>query len=413
MTDTKEYLPKSRNIFRKFKKAHFDDYFEYMRQSRVGPGSGYWHFYRDGEVIQHIRDIVHNLDETFGNVTIPQDFTSPKRLVETWQWFREFLISRNQLFTDVLGTVEKPPDPFWWVRTIHTDTLALLEEILSMPEVKQYTSSTINEKRELQNKKFDIVIITALHDTEFEAIKKLPVAFTPYPVTHDDTNYLEGQIGTKSILIATDDTMGIAAATSLSTKIIAKFSPKYLIMAGIAAGVKDKEKNYGDLLVSRFTWNYESGKYKYNSKTKTTVFEPNPEQIDLHASIVHIINDLKANKPLLQTIQDSFTETASDKKPKAKLNVFMGPVASGSAVLADQKKIDSIRRNNRKLIGIDMETFGVFYAAKQFSNTGQTKAISVKSISDFADQRKSDKYRNFAAHTSAQFVYRLILEKLQ
>ncbi|MPN09644.1 5'-methylthioadenosine/S-adenosylhomocysteine nucleosidase [bioreactor metagenome] len=207
--------------------------------------------------------------------------------------------------------------------------------------------------------------------------------------------------------------MGIAAAASLSTKIISKFSPSYLIMAGIAAGVKDKEKNYGDILVARFTWNYESGKYKYNIKTKTTTFEPNPEQIELDDSIVHIINEIKTDKTLLQTIHHGFTVTNNDLKPDANLKVFMGPFASGSAVLADKKKIDSIRRNNRKLIGIDMETFGVFYAAKSFSNNGKTKAISIKSISDFADQKKSDKFRNYAAYTSASFIYNLIRLKLQ
>lgn len=285
MTDTKELLPKSRAFFRKFKQSHFNDYFECMRESRVGPGSGYSHFYRANEVIQHIRDIVHNLDETFGDVKIPEDFTSPKRLVETWQWFREFLLSRNLLFDNVLATVENLPEPFYWIRKVHIDTLGLLEEILSMNEVKEYTS-TLKDKKKSDSVHFDIVIITALHDTEFEAIKKMPVTFTPYPVAHDTTNYLEGKIGKKSILIATDDTMGIAAATSLSTKVIAKFSPSYLIMGGIAAGVKDKEKNYGDILVSRFTWNYESGKYKFNTKTKSTVFVPNPEPIELDSVLI-------------------------------------------------------------------------------------------------------------------------------
>lgn len=127
-----------------------------------------------------------------------------------------------------------------------------------------------------------------------------------------------------------------------------------------------------------------------------------------------MVNDLKVDKPLLKAIRDSYVATPpTDIQPDSTLKVFMGHLASGSAVLADKKKIETIRRNSQKLIGIDMETFGVFYAAKNFSNTGKTKAISIKSISDFADQRKSDKYRSFAAYTSAQFIYQLILTKLQ
>ena len=61
--------------------AHYEDYFDDMREARVGPGSGYGYFYKDSEVIQHIRDVVHNLSDTFGNVTIPGQFASPNCLL--------------------------------------------------------------------------------------------------------------------------------------------------------------------------------------------------------------------------------------------------------------------------------------------------------------------------------------------
>lgn len=420
MEDTKKYLPESRELFRKFMKSRFKDYFEDMQNARVGPGTGYWYYYRDSEVIQHIRDITHNLEETFGYVSIPEEFASPKLLVEGWQWFYNFLKSKEELFGDIIKSSEERkdelPDPFWWVHKDHIDMLALMEEIMGMGEVKKYIPSKIKTSKiqpKPEREQFDIVVITALHDTEFEALKNLPLAQTIYRSNNDSTNYRECTIGTKSVLFATDDKMGMATASALSTKVISKFSPKYLIMAGIAAGVKDKEKNYGDILVCRSTWNYESGKYKYNQKTKTTTFEPNPEQIELESSLVHIINDLKSDRPLLEGIRSSFSPTETDKLPAKNLKVFMGPMASGSAVVADERKIASIRRKNRKLIGIDMETFGVYYAAKSFANNNFTLAISIKAISDFADQRKSDKYRNFAAHTSANFIYQLILNKLQ
>lgn len=122
---------------------------------------------------------------------------------------------------------------------------------------------------------------------------------------------------------------------------------------------------------------------------------------------------MKLNRSLLNQIAQGFIEDKKNIKPNANLKVFIGPVASGSAVIADSKRIDKIRAGNRKLIGIDMETFGFMYAAKSYSNTQSTKTISIKSISDFADQRKSDKYRRYAAYTSALFIYNLILTELQ
>lgn len=420
MEDTKEYLPKSRALFRKFIRKYERIFFEDMRNARLGPGTGYLYFYRGDEVMQHMVDIYLNFIETFQNVTIPEQFASPKRLVEAWKWFYDFLQSKEtKLFADVFKTLktnnQKFPPPLEWIYGDHKEVLALMEEILSMDEVAEHLNSKKKSGRKIDppSTSFDIVIITALHDTEFEALKELPVTFNPYNVSGDSTKYLEGQIGNKTVLLATDDRMGIAAATCLSTKVIAKFSPSYLIMAGIAAGVKDKKKNYGDILIANFTWNYESGKYRYNQKTRKTVFEPNPEQIELDATIVHLINDLKSDPSILQIIHNSFKETPSNLKPKTVLNIFLGAIASGSAVLADKNKIDSIKESNRKLIGIDMETFGVYYAAQKFSYNNKTKAISIKSISDFADYRKNDKFRKFAAFTSAMFIYYLIKEKLQ
>ena len=420
MNDTIKYLPESRALFRKFMKARFKDFWEITKNARVGPGSGYWFFYRDNEVIQHIRDITHNLEETFGDVSIPEEFSSPRQLVKSWNWFHTFLKSRESLFEDVIKTTESTqkvlPEPFWWIRQKHIDILELMDEIMNMEEVKKYLDEQADTDKNLPNNEiyeFQIVIITALYDTEFEAIKKLPISLEPYKSKHDNTNYYQSKIGSKSVLFATDDKMGMAAAAALSTKLIAKFSPEYIIMAGIAAGVKDKEKNYGDILVCRSTWNYESGKYRYTRKYKKTIFEPNPEQIELESALVHIINDLKSDKTILEKIRTSFCPGKNDKQPEQELKVYMGPMASGSAVVADEKKIVSIRRKNRKLIGIDMETFGVYYASKSYANDNSTKAISIKSISDFADQCKSDAYRNFAAHTSAHFIYQLILKGLQ
>ena len=420
MTDIETYLPESRKLFRIFFQTHYKDYWEDMKFARVGPGTGYWYYYKDGEVIQHIRDIVLNLSETFGNVTIPTEFTSPKRLVETWSNFTELLLQKNELFDDVINTSKSKkqhlPEPFWSVRKVHIDTLAIMEEIMSMDEVRNILvlkKETIKIEDKNKEESYDIVIITALHDTEFEALKKMPIPQEPALFKNDSTNYRKCKIGNRSILFATDDKMGMAASAALTAKIVAKFSPLYIIMAGVAAGVKDKEKNYGDILVARTTWNYESGKYKFNQKNGVTTFEPNPEQVELENSIVHLINELKSDRKLLSEIKESFKPNPSDKQPDANLKLFLGPMASGSAVVADEKKVASIRRKNRKLIGIDMETFGVYYSAKSYSTDNKTKAISIKSISDFADQIKSDHYRNFAAHTSALFIYQLILQKLQ
>src|SRR5690606_25772505 len=77
----------------------------------------------------------------------------------------------------------------------------------------------------------------------------------------DDTVYFRGEVersGQKGrVIAAAAAEMGIAAATALATKVIIGFRPRYLFMAGIAAGV---EGNAGDILIADESWDYGSGK---------------------------------------------------------------------------------------------------------------------------------------------------------
>lgn len=81
-------------------------------------------------------------------------------------------------------------------------------------------------------------------------------------------------------------------------------------------------------------------------------------------------------------------------------------------VLANNKLIDDqIKQHHRKLIGIDMETYGVYYTSIHCSKP-RPVAISIKSISDFGDSKKDDSHKEYAAYTSANFFYNFVLEEL-
>lgn len=436
MSDTQDILPKSRRYFRDFIKSHLSDIYNAMIEYRIAPKSGYGPFYKSDEVVPVIAGIYHTLTDHFGNVTIPGEFTSPQKLIASWKAFNQYLLKQEVTIKKVEAKLISSakikygkdfkhlmesgmilPAPFVGAASVLYTVKDVLSYILNMQEIQdlslQKPSSTKSISSKIADETFDIVVITALHDTEFEALMKLPVNIKPYSPGDDPTDYRECIIGSRKVLLATDDSMGMASAAALTTKIIAKYSPSFVIMAGIAGGVKDDEKSYGDILVCRIAFNYESGKYKYNVDKKQSIFEPNPEQISIAPHAISKINKVKSQLDKLSQISDGFKETKKDKKPKGPLNVFIGPVASGSAVIGDSRKIENIRAGNRKLIGIDMETYGVMYAAAKYSNSNKTTAICIKSISDFADQRKSDKYRKYAAYTSAMFIYELILQELQ
>ena len=49
-------------------------------------------------------------------------------------------------------------------------------------------------------------------------------------------------------------------------------------------------------------------------------------------------------------------------RPNVTAPVLIGPVATGSAVVADPSKLAHISQQHRKLSAIDMETFALYYS---------------------------------------------------
>ncbi|MGO9370908.1 MAG: hypothetical protein ACLQBD_02270, partial [Syntrophobacteraceae bacterium] len=184
------------------------------------------------------------------------------------------------------------------------------------------------------------------------------------------------------VIAACAQQMGMPAAAVLSSKLIAQFRPRYLAMTGIAAGVKGGDAKLGDILIADQSWDYESGKHKIVAGKQ--VFEPDPRSIPRRVDIKEWLMHLQAQNSFLADIQNSWRGT----KHEGRLEVHIGPIASGSAVVQDESIIAHIKAHSRKLIGLDMETYAVFFAAEN-SSLPRPIGMSIKSVCDFADMDKS------------------------
>jgi nucleoside phosphorylase len=91
------------------------------------------------------------------------------------------------------------------------------------------------------------------------------------------------------------------------------------------------------------------------------------------------------------------------EKPSTALRFHIGPGASGSAVVADNSTVEAIQQQHRKLTGLDMEAYGVAAAARS-SCIPKPTALVIKSVVDFANSKKSDKWHGYACHVSARTV---------
>jgi len=275
-------------------------------------------------------------------------------------------------------------------------------------------SYLIESKKELSLQEitkydYDLAIITALHDPELLMITHIDANWKKIELPNDPTPYYVGAFANSSkrlkVVAASANQMGMTASSVLSTKMIENFRPKYLAMTGIAAGLQGKT-NYGDIIACDLSWDYGSGKISCNEKGKV-MFAPDPRSIPLDPEIKEKLLSVQLEGRYVDQIKRQFI----GNKPDTSLKLTIGPMASGAAVVENEELIDVIKSQQRKLVGIEMESYGVFYAACN-SRKPQPKCIVVKSVCDFADENKNDDFQTYAAFTSAQFLYEFSLDFL-
>ena len=296
----------------------------------------------------------------------------------------------------------------------------LVDEILQRKEIYKTPTHIIGltSKDEVFHKAFEkfnnktLTFITALAEPELSQVKALCTKWDKVDLPRDSTIYYTSKINQNGkdikIVAAHAPQMGMCAASTLTMKLIENFHPRYIVMTGIAAGVKDGDNiNLGDILIAEEVWDGASGKIKTNEKDEY-LFLPDFRHKVLNDDIKNIIQNIKLERRYLDDIYGAFPLPTC--RPKTVLNVHIGPMASVPAVIQNKDEIDKIKSHSRKLIGIEMEAYGVFYSAAN-SMSPKPIAISIKSVCDFADEHKSDNYQEYSAYTSAQFAFRLLLHE--
>jgi nucleoside phosphorylase len=249
----------------------------------------------------------------------------------------------------------------------------------------------------------DVLIVTALYEPEFTAVQELP--FNWGPIEPLDAQHLMRK-GTfknsgvdKTVIATFCHRMGPVQAAILVTKAL-NFKPKIVLMAGICAGYPSRA-NIGDVVAAEISWDWQSG--KYIDKNGAEAFEIAPHQLDIPDALRSQLMILKTNTQFWSTFA---RESQGLNLPMPKL--VLGPMATGSSVLADERVSSRIKDNQHKNVaGLDMETYGV-YAAVQ-ATAPNTLVVSLKSVCDKGDKRKDDQYQAYAAGVSAKTVEQFLV----
>jgi hypothetical protein len=77
-------------------------------------------------------------------------------------------------------------------------------------------------------------------------------------------------------------------------------------------------------------------------------------------------------------------------------------MATGSAVVSDAAKIETIGDQHRKMVALDMEMYGVFQAS--CLSAASPAFVGAKTVVDLADEAKDDRYHDYGCVLSARFI---------
>jgi nucleoside phosphorylase len=254
---------------------------------------------------------------------------------------------------------------------------------------------------------FDIAIITALVKPELEAVLNLSLAWERFTLDNDPTVYYKTSVtlpneSVKTIVACSCPDMGMVSASSITTKLCIKFNPEYIYMCGISAGIKGKV-NLGDIIVGETLWDWGFGKLTISDGAPLLQHGANHLSIDNR--IKNNLKDIQATRTFLELIYKE--SPSSVNRPHHQLSAHIGPMASGSVVLEDPDTVAIIKSQQRNILAIEMEGYGVM-AGAELSVSDKPKVLIIKSICDFADPEKNDNWQEYAAYTSARYAYELI-----
>jgi nucleoside phosphorylase len=263
---------------------------------------------------------------------------------------------------------------------------------------------------ELSSHLVDIAIITALREPELEAVLDLSAGWVEARHANDSTIYHVGAFERDGkrlkVVAAAAHQMGMPAAAVLTMKVIGRFRPRYLMMVGIAAGIRGAVK-IGDVLIADQCWDYGSGKRRVVDGKP--VLLPDPKSIPLALDIKERFQHIQAEGQVAFAVESRWRGKRPDD---SRLRIVIGPLASGASVVQDETAVEEIKVHSRKLSAIDMEAYGLMYAAENATKP-RPSAVVLKGICDFADERKVDDWQKLAAFASANVAYEYCLSEIE
>lgn len=191
---------------------------------------------------------------------------------------------------------------------------------------------------------------------------------------------------------------GNIAAGLLSLRAEENFRPTFMVMLGVAGGLKDVA--IGDVVASSKVYWIEGGK-------ANTMFKPRPDFAPVSGELVQLARAVAADDTWIADGRgDAGSWVDTGRGPAALVN----PIVVGEKVVADRSSEAAklISGNYSDAVAVDMEDFG---ALRGGTATERAKVIAIRGISDMlAEKTNADEKGSqpLAAANAAGFLFNLL-----
>lgn len=265
--------------------------------------------------------------------------------------------------------------------------------------IKRLLLASAGNSVEHQSEGVYAVVLTTV-DVEYDQAKRVFGAHGPGEI-REAVNWHKVQLHVDDekvfVVLAQSSQMGMPAAAVLTGKAIRLWNPQLLIMAGVCAGVRE-EVAIGDIVVPEHCWDYGSGKL-----TDAGILRPDPHPVDLREPMRALLRSV-----VEEDLLEAWRKDWPGSKPNTLPRLHIKPAASGAAVVADNKTVADVKQQSRKVVGIDMENYGFYFAVTNSGQVREPRFCAAKAVVDFADSHKADQFQEYGAHLSARLAKWLI-----
>lgn len=191
---------------------------------------------------------------------------------------------------------------------------------------------------------------------------------------------------------------GSVDAAAVAAEAVRWFRPRVAVMVGVCAGRSGEGVALGDIVVPSECLTYDTGKITQNG------FEPEPRWVSATPLAIR-----RAEVVGVEVLQGVSTELYRDVgQPARSHRIHTGVMACGSAVVNRVGAFDKISSINRKIVALEMESYG-FLRAVELSDDRVVRFV-VKGVMDHAE-KKTDKAKGLAASLAARFLERFLLQE--